>query len=174
MALAAIALEEERPQDSLDLYRAAAVQLRELRVQDDTALAIAGVSTSLLAGGDAVEADRAMNEAVALGSGSQYRHVRRAVAIAGGRLQAAMGRTAEAVRILQGALNEAAHAGYLLQEFDARQRLAAIEWAIGDPTGRERLEALEREAMARGLGLIARRAAQARTRPARPARANPL
>ncbi len=116
------------------------------------------------------QAESAANEAKALAARSQNRTLRRAVAIGAGETQAALGRTAEAARVLATAAAEANAAGAVDQELQARLALGQVE--IHDPVqtvaGRMRLQALEREAGTRGFLLIARRAAECLGRNASP------
>jgi hypothetical protein len=73
---------------------------------------------------------------------------------------------AEALQSLEAALAEATNAGFLPFQLEARLALGEIELASGKAEqGRTRLQALEREASARGYALIARKAARALAKP---------
>lgn len=72
----------------------------------------------------------------------------------------ASGKLTEAKSSLETSLEEATRTGFVGHQFEARLALAEIELKSGRTTqGRARPEALEREAKAKGFGLIARKAA---------------
>jgi len=87
--------------------------------------------------------------------------VRMNYGIAAARVRAAIGGTAEATQSLEATLAEANKYGYLGYQFEARLALGEIE-LNSDKTGdgRVRLEVLQKEAAAKGFGLIARKATQ--------------
>jgi hypothetical protein len=96
---------------------------------------------------------------------SHNRDARIYVAIADARIRAASGKTAEAARLLENNLRQAQEAGFAGLQLDARLALAEAEIRAGNVIpGRTRLEALERDATAKGFVLIARKAAAAITR----------
>jgi tetratricopeptide (TPR) repeat protein len=163
IVLAMVAQAEGRHEEAIELARLACRQLTD-RKSDDAVVALAVMALAILDSGAPEEASNAMSEARSRASRSQNRYLRRAIAIANGRLQAALGRSPEAKGILDAARSEAAQAGCVDQELEARLFLGETEIASGDPAGAERLEALEREAEDRGFGHIGRRAREARIR----------
>jgi DNA-binding winged helix-turn-helix (wHTH) protein/tetratricopeptide (TPR) repeat protein len=81
------------------------------------------------------------------------------------RAEAAAGDEAEALRTLGLAIGEAGSRGFAAAGLEARLAAAEIGLERGRPAARSDLEALRRDAAARGFGLLARRAARALTVP---------
>ena len=79
------------------------------------------------------------------------------------RIEAALGKSEEATNKLQFALSETANRELVELQFEARLALGEIETKSGQTTiGRAHLQAVERDAKAKGFLLIARKAAAAR------------
>jgi tetratricopeptide (TPR) repeat protein len=163
---AEIALEEGRVQDSLTDARRAVELFRAHRLADEEAFAEAAVGRALLAAKKPHEALQAVGRASAHAQTSDNRLLRLSVAIASTRVRAATQSPvviADASRSLDSVRLEAAKSGFATLGLEARLALGEIEVQAGSVTaGRARLSALEREARARGFGLIARKAAAAR------------
>ena len=166
LALAELAIEEGRYAEAESVAADLAAECTDRRRADLHADALLVRARAFRALANPVAAETAANEAKALAARSQNRTLRRAVTIAVGEAQAALGRTAEAARVLAAAASEAHGAGAVDQELQARLALGEVE--VGDRAmagaGRMRLAALEREASARGFLLIAQRAAKSLAR----------
>ncbi len=87
------------------------------------------------------------------------------LAIVAASVRGASGKSAEqaaATETLEATLAEAAKHGYIGYQFEARLALGQIEMKSGHrAAGRTHLGALEKDAQAKGFGLIARKAAVA-------------
>ena len=105
------------------------------------------------------EARDAVAKARVLTSKSEERHVITAVGIAGARVDAASGKSDAALRGLGDLLAELKRLGLVSLEFDTREAIGEIEMKSGrDAAGRADLQALEKDAEAKGFLLIARKA----------------
>ena len=115
---------------------------------------------SLLAQGKRVDAAGPRERLRALGAQSQDRRVRIAAAITGARFDAASGeKAAAALEALGKLLAEAIRVGFVDNQLEARLAAGEIEMASGrTAAAREHLAAVEKDAAARGFGLVARRA----------------
>jgi hypothetical protein len=162
LALAELSIEEGAFAEGERIAAEVVAECAEPGRADLKADALLVRARALRALADGAAAEAAANEAKALADRSQNRTLRRAVAIGVGEAQAALGRTAEAARVLAAAAAEAHAAGAVDQELEARRALGEVE--LSDHAlagaGRMRLAALEREAAARGFLLVARRAAE--------------
>jgi len=77
---------------------------------------------------------------------------------------AAIGKPADALKMLQNLLGDAAKNGYQPHQFEIRLALGTIEIKSGQVSaGRARLDALQRDAHAKGFLRIARKAREAKT-----------
>ncbi len=161
LALAELTLEEARPRDAETLARKALDEFHTEKLTDGEILARSALARSLLAQGKAAEARQQIGLAAELVAKSPMPEVRMKYAIAAARVRAAIGSTADAARSLEATLAEASKYGYLDYQFEARLALGEIEVKSGKAdAGRARLEALQKEAAAKGFGLIARKATQ--------------
>ena len=159
LALATVSLEEGRPAEAEGPAGEAAEQFREQKDADNEALALAILARSLLAQNKPSEAQQGIARAPGVGSA----YPRLSMAIVAARVDAASGKPAAAFESLKTTLAKATNTGMLGLQFEARLALGEIEMKSGDrAAGQARLEALEREAAARGYGLIARKAKRLR------------
>jgi serine/threonine protein kinase/tetratricopeptide (TPR) repeat protein/TolB-like protein len=158
LALAELALEEGRPTDAEMLARTALDEFRTEKLRDNEVLTRALLARSLLAQGKPAEAREQINLAAGPAAKSPMIGVRMNYAIAAAGVQTATGGTAEATRSLKATLTEANKYGYLGYQFEARLALAEIELKM-DKTATS-LDVLQKEAAAKGFGLIARKATQ--------------
>lgn len=160
LALGELALEEVRTTEAEALVRQAAETYAAQHAREDEAAAHAVLARALLAQGRVSEARRAADRAVAFSARGENRAVRISVAIAAARVAGASGRPSAALRALEGPLAEASRAGLLGLELEVRLAMGEIAIASESATGtRAQLQALEREARAKGFGLIARKTA---------------
>jgi hypothetical protein len=105
------------------------------------------------------EAQASLNQALALIRSSERRYLSLSVDLTEARVRAALGKTPEAQRLLARVLDSATRAGYPALQLEAR--LAAGEMSVHSSNASlalKELAALQREAAARGFGLIARKA----------------
>ena len=116
----------------------------------------------LLTQGKLSEAQNAAQRALLFSEQTGSRPPRFDAALASARVKAATGKSKDALQNLQDVLAEATKFGYVPYEFEARLALGEIEMQSGKAsTGRPHLEALEKDARAKGFLLIARKATAA-------------
>ncbi|HEY2943204.1 MAG TPA: tetratricopeptide repeat protein [Vicinamibacteria bacterium] len=166
VALARVAIEEGRAAEAEAMARQAAQTFSKHKASDFEAAAQGLLADALLAQGKLAEARRAAARAMSLAGKSHSQRVRLSVAIVNARVRAA-GRspadTAAALRSLQAVRAEAEKADRRGLSFEAQLALGEVELRAGQSAaGRARLEALEREATARGFRLVAGKAAALR------------
>ena len=165
-SLAALSLDEGQPAAAEALARQAAGEFGKLKSEENVAVTDAVLARSLLEQGKTSEAQKVIQTAQELSARSGVIPVHFEVDIAVARTRAAAANhsrqdeTAAAKRSLEAVLAKASRHGYLGYEFQSRLALGEIEMKSGKTTaGRARLQALERDAKAKGFLLIARRAA---------------
>jgi eukaryotic-like serine/threonine-protein kinase len=168
IALARLTLEEGRFAEAEAAARQLAGEFTEGGwIQDELAVRPT-LAQALLAQGKIEEAREAIARAQALGVRVSDRRRRLAVEVVAESVRGAAGRpedAAAAIERLEALHSELAEAGFAALELEARLALGEIELAAGRlEQGRARLEALEKEASARGFGLIARKAASGKAR----------
>jgi tetratricopeptide (TPR) repeat protein len=166
LALARVAIAEGRAAEAEAMARQAAQAFGKDKASDFEASAHGVVADALLAQGKLAEAWQAAGRASALAGKSQSQRVRLAVAIVSARVRAA-GRapadTAAALRSLQAVRAEAEKADRRGLALEAELALGEVELLAGhSAAARARLETLERDATARGYGLVASKAAALR------------
>ncbi len=160
--LAALSIEENRPADAGAPARKAAKEFRAEKQAVTEAFAHEVLARALLAQGRLAEAKKTISRATTLPKNGQNLALRLSVAITAARVRAATGKSAEPRKSLESTLAEAKKYGYLGYQLEARLALGEIEMKSGNAAaGRTRLAALEKEATAKGFGLIARKAAVA-------------
>jgi DNA-binding winged helix-turn-helix (wHTH) protein/tetratricopeptide (TPR) repeat protein len=172
MALARIFLEEGRGAEAEPILRQAAGEFQAHKVPDLEAKAHALLARALLEQGKLQEANEARQRALTLAAKSQDPYLRISIAIAAARVRAAAAvhgssipaASDVATRKLRAAMQQARKYGFFGLELESRLVLAEIE---SDPARRhsrdEQLTLLEADARQRGYGLIARKAAAARS-----------
>jgi serine/threonine protein kinase len=160
--LAQVWIEEGRASEAEKPLREAVEELRASGRPDGEVAGAMSLARALLAQGRWAEAESAIGRAAAL----LERHLDRgncySAAVLEARIQAALGwpdRLAWAVESLNATLAKASQAGFVLPQLEARLALAQLELEFGQiAAGRKRLQELEKEAAARGFGLIASKA----------------
>ena len=161
--LASLAIDRRKPQEAERLAREALESFRWQENSDMEATALEVLARSLLAQGKVADAQKAVNEALALTDKTQLFYLLQRLGITAARVRAASGRRAdvnEALKGLEAVLSEAERARFVASEFEARLAMGEIRMKSGSPeVGRARLDALEKDATAKGFGLIARQAA---------------
>ncbi len=141
---------------------AAADEFTREKAARDAALAYAVLSQALLREGGLVEAGRAIEKSVSYLSKCSDREAEMTVAIAAARVAAASGSMSreDAARALQQIVTKANHLGFVPYELEPQLALAEIELTFGDgANARSHLEAVQKEALNHGFGLIALKAA---------------
>jgi hypothetical protein len=119
------------------------------------------LARSLVAQGKAALARQPAQDASRLLSSSQDRTTRLSLAVAVARVEAAAGgpRAARVSEKLAAAVAEAVGMGHVALELEARLALAEVDVAGGRRLARDHAVQLERDARAKGFGLIATKAA---------------
>lgn len=165
LLLAQIFLDEGKNAAAIASARDAANLFEQTRAKKDEAAAYLLLSRAELAQGRLSEAHASIDKAVAAANESHYRELEMLSSIAAARLGAAS-RTLDEQNRAQDRLNrliaEAASAGFVGEALEGRLALGEIEIASGNRgAGSSELEALQRDATAKGYLLIARKAAAA-------------
>ena len=166
LGLAELYLEEERPADAEALARKAIEEFQTKKLADEEAYAQAVLAQSLLEEEKLPDASKSVARATTLASESENRSLRLTVAITDARIRAASGSLpdqAEALKSLRRIITEATKSHFVGLQLEAELTLGETEIkAHQSSDGHARLEALVRDATARGFGLIARKAAAAK------------
>jgi DNA-binding winged helix-turn-helix (wHTH) protein/tetratricopeptide (TPR) repeat protein len=122
------------------------------------ARALGLLAESLLRQGKVAEARQARDRARACADRSEDRELRLAVAAGAARIDAAAGDD-EALRVLRATLNEAEKIGFVVVGLETRLALGESELTLArEAAGRADLDAVRKQAEARGFRLLARRA----------------
>jgi eukaryotic-like serine/threonine-protein kinase len=155
---AELLLDTDKLQAAQSAAIAAANEFAKGRAARDAALAYAGLSQVLLREGSLVEARKAIEESTNYLSICNDREAEMTVAIAAARVEAVSGSVSrdDVARTLQQIAIKANHLGFVPYELEPQLTLAEIELTFGDGTNaRNHLEAVQKEALNRGFGLIA-------------------
>jgi eukaryotic-like serine/threonine-protein kinase len=160
LALALISIEEGRPEDAEGVVRQCQEQFRKEHEADDELSATAVLIQALLAQGKKAEAKMEMDRAQPLATKSQNRFASLQFALASASFFLSSDHPESSRTRLQQILKEAREHGYLGVEFEARFALAELDKKSGHGADAQaQLTSLERDANAKGFGLIARKAA---------------
>ncbi len=160
---AALSLDEGHPAEAQSSAELALKQIENQKEYDLEASAYALLTRSLVAQGSMPAARQAAEHAMSSASKvAQYTsHMDALMALAG--VNAASGNSIEARKELNDVLARASKSGYEGYRLEAQLALSELELKSSrNGQGRQQLSALEREARAKGLNLIARKAAAAR------------
>ena len=164
-----VSIEEGHPAEAEAPLREAIQGFQHGKNASDEALAYAVLAQSLLAEGRIAPAQQAIAKAAPLVTRSEERNLHLRFALTEAKLRGASGTPTdleEARRILEQEEAGAARDFYVRWQLEARLELAQIEIRSGEiAAGRARLAELERDAKAKGFGLIARKAAKSLSRP---------
>ena len=158
LQLAEISLQQARPADAENLARQAEVVLAEQRVTSSMAESAAILARALLAQNKNQEAQAAALRSVSLAKQVSDREPRFEATIAAALTGT---NTPQAVTALQSVQSEAHHYGYFSYELDTRLHLATIELHSRNASARQHLQQLQKDALAHGFALVARKAANA-------------
>lgn len=159
-AMAFVALLEKRFADGEGLARQAATTFEKNNSQGNGASARGMLARNLLGAGKLEEARAEVTKAVTLAQQTSGKTPRFDASIAEAMVKAKAGQAPEARKELEGVLAETRKYGYLSYELQTRLALCEVELAAGDATAHARLRALETEAKAHGLLLVANQARQ--------------
>ena len=172
LALAELSLEEGRAADAESAANDVALEFRHEKVPEMEATADALIARAEVEQGKYDAAQRAVEQATSLSTKGQEPLVRLSLAIVTARTRCArQGNSAmrttvssEALRKLRSVVAEARKYGFLGVELEARLAMGEVEMKSGlAGPGSKSLADLEKDAQAKGYGLIARKAAAART-----------
>jgi len=164
LQLAQIALDQKKLPEAESLARKSAATFEKIKSAVSAGVTHALLAQILLQSGNTKDATSAAQRAVSLAQQGSDRPPRLLTTMVEARTQAANGKTAEATKTLQNVLAEATRYGYLSYQFETRLALGEVEMTSGHAAaGRAWLEALEKDALAKGFIRIARKAKEART-----------
>ena len=164
VALGAVAIEEGHAADTETALRKSKQQFHDEREADGQLTASVVLAEALLAQGKDAQASDELKASAPLASRCQRRVPRLRFALTDARALLVSDRRQSAKAELDTVLREARARGYAGVEFEARLALGEVEKLSGQTTAaRARLSFLERSARAKGFGLIARKAAAARS-----------
>jgi hypothetical protein len=163
LSLAELSIEEGHAADAIAPATEISREFLDQEMPDEEARAHLVLARALLVAGRTAEARKASDAALPLLKDSSRRDLRLLAAIAAARLQSASDDHAAAAKALEGVLVEATRSGLEAVGLEARLALGEVEIAAGRATeGRARLQDLEAAARAKGFGLVAQKAADAR------------
>jgi serine/threonine protein kinase len=160
LALAELELEAGRAPAADPAVREALATFQREGAAEEEAWAEGVLGRCLLARGETAESVRSSERALAAVERIADRYTRLAVGVAAARVASLAAPEAEAARArreLEALLGSAQKAGFVGLQLEARLALFAAEAAAGKPESGARLEALHKEAQARGYHWIARR-----------------
>jgi DNA-binding winged helix-turn-helix (wHTH) protein/tetratricopeptide (TPR) repeat protein/TolB-like protein len=164
--LARLELAAGRPTEASRLAREAASWYGGRRMDGGEALALAVLSEALLAEGGRAEAFQAAKEARSRLGNSEDLRLRIEMAAPLARIDAASGRTAEALSDLGRAIAAAERSGFVAAGLEARLVQAQIQRERSDPSGEALFAAVRHDAEARGFRRLAALAIPQVRRPA--------
>ena len=158
LSLADVLIETGHPEDAARLAREASTQFEKSREAGNGALAQGSLVRALLTLGRNAEAQKAATRARELLRGAEQNEGIPAE-IACARADAAAGRGNQARKEVEAILRKAVRIGWVNFQFDARLALAEIDLdSVDVARGRTELQALARDASAKGFGRIAQKA----------------
>jgi hypothetical protein len=160
--LAEEALEEEHHPQAEKLARLVRDEFRMQELSDDELFSTTILARALLGQHKVGEARREIETMRTLVTKVQNRAIRLEFTITAARIRAISRKDADVKRSLEATLAEATDFGLVNQQLEARLALGETEMNFGQvDAGRARLEALEKEARAKGFALIANKTAAA-------------
>jgi eukaryotic-like serine/threonine-protein kinase len=158
VGLSRVALAEKRFADGASLARQATVVFAKSASTRDEVFSQAGLARNLLGAGNLPEAQSAAERAMALAGQSTAPSPRFEATLADAQIKAKLGKGPQAREELESMLASARKSGYRSYEFEARLALGEIDVWAGSASAGAHLTALERDARAQGLLLIANQA----------------
>jgi tetratricopeptide (TPR) repeat protein len=165
MAVAELSIEEGHAREAEAAVREAREVFRKQAVMDDEIQADAVLAEAVLAEGNILEARKEIDAAMKLAANAQNREMHLKMGLVDASIRAASGKAddqATAFKSLGATLAEATRYGFVPYQLETRLALGEIEMKSGHVTdARAHLIALEKEARAKGFGLVAGKAAAA-------------
>jgi len=162
MAMAFLAVEEGHAADAESALRSAKEEFKADGLGDDEILADGLLARIALSQGKLPEAEADATAAHNLLSKSQDFSVRLRSSIVAAQVQAATGKSEDAVRTLQDTIANAKRLGYVGYQLEAQLALGQVQIAAGSvDAGRTLLAQVRTQAKQKGFGLIAGKADQA-------------
>jgi TolB-like protein/predicted negative regulator of RcsB-dependent stress response len=165
LQLAALAIEEGRPGKAKGPAHAALEEFRAEKMVSQQVWAYAVLSRVYLAQGKLAEAQKSIALGSAIAQRSQQRDVNLEFQIMGARIKGASGNAADldsALRALESTIADAQKVGLLRLVYESTLAWGEVQIKSGNAAeGRARLASLQREALAKGYLLAARKAAKA-------------
>jgi serine/threonine protein kinase/tetratricopeptide (TPR) repeat protein len=159
MQLAKIALEQGNASEAEGLARGAAEDFGRQKAVDNACFSNAILGQALLVQGKLNEAQTASDVAVALCERGQDRGARFQAALVSAAVKFKAAGPVEALKMSEKAHAEAARGGYVANELWSRLLMGEVEINSGrKPSGRSRLETLQKDAESKNFALIARKA----------------
>jgi tetratricopeptide (TPR) repeat protein/tRNA A-37 threonylcarbamoyl transferase component Bud32/TolB-like protein len=158
VGLATIALVEKKYSDGTALARQAAEAYEKANSPGNAAWSYAVLTRNLLGAGDLPGAQTAAAKSIALSRQSSSETPRYEAAMADARLKARSGKTADALKELESVLASARKFGYGIYQLQIRLTLGEIEMRSGAAAARGHLTAIEKDARAQGVLLVANQA----------------
>jgi len=158
VAMAFVALLEKRYSDGEELARQAAAVFEKSNSAGTGTWAHAILARNLLAAGNLAEARTEATKSITLSQQSTGQTPRFEATLADSRVKAKSREPAEARLELESMLSTARRFGYRAYEYQARLAVAEIELSSGAASARAQLTALENDARAHGLLLVANQA----------------
>jgi eukaryotic-like serine/threonine-protein kinase len=158
MSMSHIALIEKRFSDGESLARQAAAIYEKSNSSGSSASAHAMLARNLLGAGDLKRAEEEAAKAVSLSRESAGQPPHFDAVLAKARVEVAAGNAATARQELESMLATARKLGYRSYEYQSRLALGELEWKTGAALARAHLLALEKDARAKGMLLVANEA----------------
>jgi DNA-binding winged helix-turn-helix (wHTH) protein/tetratricopeptide (TPR) repeat protein len=158
LQLAEIALQQGNPGEAETLARQAEAAFTEQQVTSSMSQSAAMLARALLAQGKSKDAKVAALRSVSLAKQVSDREPRFDATIAEAMVN---NDPFKATSELEQIRAEAHRCGYFSYELDTRLHLATIELHSGNASGRQHLQQLQKDALAHGFALVARKAASA-------------
>jgi tetratricopeptide (TPR) repeat protein len=161
ISLAALALEEKKPEDAKKLAQEAVTELASEKDVGGEAQGRGTLALALLDLGDTAGARTQIEQATDLVQQANDRNLKLMSAIVKARIDSASGKNEDAIKGVASVEKEAHAAGLVAIEFEARLALGEVERKAGQTAkARATLNALAQEAKAKGFNQIASKAAR--------------
>jgi len=158
VALAALALAQKRYSEGEQLAAQSAAHFEKINASVMGAWAEAILARNLLGEDKLQDAQTAAAKAMKLSQAGPGQAARYEAAFADARVNAKIGKTAEARKELEAVQSSARRLGYRLYEYQARLAIGEIEMWSGSAAAGTHLAALEKDAREHGAGLVANQA----------------
>jgi len=162
IAIAQLAIDQDNPFEAATVARKTADELEKGNANPDAALAHAVLSQAMLMQGNVTDAAKLIAHAASILQKSHNRGVELFAAIVSARVRASAAPPQNhAIDDLQQIVLEAGKSRFVNRQFEAQLALGELKLKFGDNTdARANLQALEKDATAKGFQLIAAKVAQ--------------